>query len=73
MTGLNHPRDVERLPYQEPSAPTASDDSSTLPSEETVGGDVHPVDKVALLIPWIAPAVVIVAAGTYLVRHRVQG
>ena len=38
-----------------------------------VGGEVFPVNKVALLIPWIALALVIVAAGILLVRRRAFG
>ena len=74
MVGLHQPRDAERLLYQEPStSTTTNDDSSTRPTGETVGGDVHTVNKITLWIPWIAPVVVIVAAGIYLVRRRVQG
>ncbi|MFC1983369.1 hypothetical protein ACFLV5_06275 [Chloroflexota bacterium] len=37
-----------------------------------VGGEAYPVNKVGLLVPWIALAVVIAAGGVYLVRHRVH-
>ncbi|MFC1981426.1 hypothetical protein ACFLVN_04190 [Chloroflexota bacterium] len=40
------------------------------PVPVTVGGEVYPVDKAAILAPWIALAVVIVAGGIYLVRRR---
>ena len=37
-----------------------------------VGGDVYPVNKTSLLIPWIALAVVIIAGGIFLVRRKAQ-
>jgi len=45
---------------------------SSAPPEEpvSVGGYVYPVNKLSLLIPWIALAVVILAAGTLLIRRR---
>ncbi|MFC1981792.1 hypothetical protein ACFLVN_06100 [Chloroflexota bacterium] len=36
----------------------------------TVGGEVYPVNRVAILAPWIALVVAIVAGGIYMVRHR---
>ena len=39
--------------------------------EEGVGGDVYPVNKPALLIPWIALSIVIISGGIYLVKRRV--
>ena len=37
-----------------------------------VGGDVYPVNKVALMAPWIALAVVITAGGIFLIRRSVR-
>ncbi len=39
----------------------------------TVGGDVYPVNKMSLLLPWFALALTVVAAGILLVRRRVPG
>ena len=39
-------------------------------SGEPVGGDVYPVNKVNLLIPWIALGAAITAAGILLFRRR---
>ncbi|MFC1982748.1 hypothetical protein ACFLV5_03070 [Chloroflexota bacterium] len=35
-----------------------------------VGGEAYPIDKVGLLAPWLALAVVILAGGVYLIRRR---
>jgi hypothetical protein len=40
--------------------------------EAAVGGEAYPVNKVGLLAPWLALAVIIVAGGVYLVRRRVH-
>jgi len=37
-----------------------------------VGGDVYPINKVALVAPWIALAAVIIAGGIFLIRRRVH-
>lgn len=37
-----------------------------------VGGDVSPINKVALVAPWIALAAVIIAGGIFLIRRRVH-
>ncbi len=37
-----------------------------------VGGDVYPVNKMRLLIPWIALAIVIIAGVIFLVRRKAQ-
>ncbi|MFC2013407.1 hypothetical protein ACFLU8_00735 [Chloroflexota bacterium] len=42
------------------------------PSGEAVGGDVFTVDKLSLIIPLIALAVIILAGGMFLVRRRVH-
>ncbi|MFC2013359.1 choice-of-anchor Q domain-containing protein [Chloroflexota bacterium] len=42
------------------------------PSGDAVGGDVYPVNKVALIVPWIALAAVILAGGIFLIRRRVH-
>jgi hypothetical protein len=39
---------------------------------EVVGGDVYPVDKTALLAPWLALAVIILAGGVFLIRRRIH-
>ncbi|MFC1968749.1 hypothetical protein ACFLVX_05145 [Chloroflexota bacterium] len=40
------------------------------PEDELVGGDVYPVNKVALVAPWIALAAAILAIGVILRRRR---
>ena len=37
-----------------------------------VGGDVYPINKVALVAPWIALAAVIIAGSIFLIRRRVH-
>lgn len=39
-------------------------------SDGPVGGEIYPVDKAALLVPWIALAAVIIAGGVFLVRRK---
>ncbi|MFC1979492.1 hypothetical protein ACFLVS_01255 [Chloroflexota bacterium] len=39
----------------------------------TVGGDVYPVNKISLLIPWIVLTLAIAVAGILLVRRRAFG
>jgi hypothetical protein len=50
------------------------DDVSICGSEIShgVGGEAYPVNKVNLIAPWLALAVVIAAGGVYLVRRRVH-
>jgi hypothetical protein len=38
--------------------------------EQAVGGVAYPINKVGLLAPWIALAVVIAVGGVYLIRRR---
>jgi hypothetical protein len=40
------------------------------PVPVTVGGEAYPINKIVLIAPWIALAVVIAAGGIYLVRRR---
>ena len=35
-----------------------------------VGGDVYPVNKVSVLMPWVAMAVAIVAGGIFVIRRK---
>ena len=42
------------------------------PPPPAVGGDVFPVNKMALTAPWIALGVIILAGGVYLIRRRVH-
>jgi hypothetical protein len=41
------------------------------PSGKIVGGNVYLIDKIVLLAPWIALAIVIIAGGIFLFRRRV--
>jgi hypothetical protein len=54
----------------QPSPPSPSLPSTT--PDDTVGGDVYPVDKTGIIAPWIALAVVIIAGGILLIRRRVH-
>ncbi|MFC2013853.1 hypothetical protein ACFLU8_03115 [Chloroflexota bacterium] len=38
-----------------------------------VGGDVLPINKISLIAPWIALAVIIIAGSIFLIRRRVHG
>jgi len=62
--------DCEETPVvcEEPSPPS----TPTQPSEpvNTVGGDIFSVNKTALIAPWVALAVLIVAGGFFLYRRR---
>ncbi|MFC1995019.1 hypothetical protein ACFLVK_01270 [Chloroflexota bacterium] len=40
------------------------------PSDITVGGDIYTVNKIGLIIPWIALAIAVAAGSIYLVRRR---
>jgi len=40
-----------------------------LPIPEAVGGEVYPVNKVAVLATWIALAVAVIAGGVFLMRR----
>jgi hypothetical protein len=42
------------------------------PPTAAIGGEVYPANKVGLVAPWVALAVVIASGGAYLVRRRVQ-
>ncbi len=43
------------------------------PSEPVVvGGDVYPVNKVAIIVPWIALTIIVMAGGIFLVRRKVH-
>ena len=44
----------------------------TMVQTRAVGGDVYPINKVALVAPWIALAAVIIAGGIFLIRRRVH-
>lgn len=44
----------------------------TMVQTPAVGGDVYPINKVALVAPWIALAAVIIAGGIFLIRRRVH-
>jgi hypothetical protein len=44
-----------------------------IPTFQGVGGEVYPVNKMSLLVPWVAIAVVILVGVTYLVRRKDQG
>ena len=48
----------------------AKDEDVTIPPTEPVGGNAYPINKVGLIAPWIALAMVITAGGIYLVRCR---
>ena len=50
----------EECPLYEPTPPPA------------VGGEVYPINKVALLAPWITLAAAIIAGGIILIRRRVH-
>ena len=57
---------------QPPTQPTPTPTPSQPPSGDTVGGHIYSVNKIGLLIPWIALAVIILAAGLFLIRRRVH-
>jgi len=53
------------------TGPAPPPPSEPPPSGDTVGGDVYPVNKMSLLIPWIVLGIVILAGCVYLIRRRV--
>jgi len=53
---------------EEPTNPS----TPTQPSD-TVGGDIFTVNKTALIVPWIALGVIIIAGSLFLYRRRVHG
>jgi hypothetical protein len=44
----------------------------TTPSPMGVGGEAYPVNRLAVLAPWIALAAAIIAGGVFLIRRRVR-
>ena len=62
---------ITDCPFDEEPTPTPT---PTQPPETTypVGGDVFTINKIMLIAPWIALAMVIVAGSIYLVRRRVH-
>ena len=68
--------DVTYVPWLPTKFQYCPECGGTPPSPEppigSVGGEAYPVDKVGLIIPWIALAMVIAAGGIYLIRRTVH-
>jgi hypothetical protein len=63
-------QDALAVTFEDP-APPAPPPSPTPPTV-AVGGEAYPVNKVGLIAPWVALAMVISAGGLYLMRRRVS-